>query len=57
MKVGLGKLQLTPEQFWAMSPGELRAMAHGRFGKPERPINRAWLNDMMEKDRKRNGGH
>jgi uncharacterized phage protein (TIGR02216 family) len=55
MEVGLGKLGLTPDQFWAMSPIELRTMAHGRFGKPQQPLTRDWLNAMIEKDRKQNG--
>jgi len=55
MEVGLGRLGLPPEQFWAISPQELRTMAHGRFGKADRPLSKSWLDSMMEKDRNRNG--
>jgi uncharacterized phage protein (TIGR02216 family) len=35
MEIGMGKLGLSPAEFWKMTPLEYRAKLRGRFGKPE----------------------
>ncbi len=34
MRLGLGKLRLSSDNFWAMTPRELDIAASGRFGLP-----------------------
>jgi uncharacterized phage protein (TIGR02216 family) len=48
MAVGLGRLRLSPEAFWAMTPKELAA-AMGAFAprSPARPPSRADLAALM----------
>lgn len=41
MRLGLGRLQLSPEAFWALTPAELMLMAGLDGG--ERPMRRADL--------------
>ncbi|WP_334312311.1 rcc01693 family protein [Cognatishimia sp. SS12] len=45
MRVGLGGLRLTPDQFWALTPAELALM----LGEPEggQAMDRAALNDLI----------
>jgi uncharacterized phage protein (TIGR02216 family) len=44
MSLGLGRLRLSPEAFWSMSPRELFAAAGVRL---HGPMARAALNDLM----------
>ena len=46
MRLGLGHLKLTPDQFWALTPAELALMA-GLDG--QQVMNRAGLSAMMAK--------
>jgi len=46
MRLGLGQLRLTPDQFWALTPAELSLMA-GLDG--QGVMNRAGLSALMAK--------
>jgi len=46
MRLGLGQLRLTPDQFWALTPAELALMA-GLDG--QQVMNRAGLSELMKK--------
>ncbi|NEY89293.1 rcc01693 family protein [Tabrizicola oligotrophica] len=44
MRAGLGQLRLTPEQFWRLSPVELRIMLGAEAAAP--PLTRARLDEL-----------
>ena len=44
MRAGLGQLRLTPDQFWRLSPMELRIMLGAEAGNP--PLTRARLDEL-----------
>lgn len=52
MRLGLGRLGLTPETFWAMSPAELMAAAEGRglLTVAERPALEALMAAFPDED-------
>lgn len=45
--LGLGRLRLTPETFWAMTPLELECAAMGAFGAADAPLGRDDLDRLM----------
>lgn len=45
MMVGLGRLRLSPDNFWAMTPRELRAAL--QVGQPAIPMDRTVLAALM----------
>jgi len=47
MAFGLGRLRLSPGDFWAMTPRELMAAAEGVFGPRASPLSRASLDALM----------
>ncbi|MBX3575850.1 MAG: phage tail assembly chaperone [Rhizobiaceae bacterium] len=47
MRVGLGVLKLSPDQFWAMTPREFAAAA-GAFAQGAGPPGRSDLERMMQ---------
>lgn len=48
MRLGLGRLRLAPNQFWQMTPRELKAAFDGAFGCHEnQQIDRKTLKDLM----------
>ena len=47
MAFGLGVLRLSPEQFWAMTPRELKAARDGVYGPAALPISRGALVTLM----------
>jgi uncharacterized phage protein (TIGR02216 family) len=46
---GLGVLRLPPAQFWAMTPRELALAVRAVRGTIPEPIDRAALNELMQK--------
>ncbi len=44
MRAGLGQLRLTPDQFWRLSPMELRMMLGAEGASP--PLSRARLDEL-----------
>ncbi len=44
MRAGLGQLRLTPDQFWRLSPKELRMMLGAEGASP--PLSRARLDEL-----------
>jgi uncharacterized phage protein (TIGR02216 family) len=46
--LGLGRLRLSPRDFWALSLGEWRALVEGHFGPAAPAMNRAGLNALMK---------
>lgn len=54
MRLGLGRLALPPETFWAMSPAELTAAAEGRgvVAVVERPALEALMAAFPDEDRR-----
>lgn len=44
MRAGLGQLRLTPDQFWRLSPMELRMMLGTKWASP--PLSRARLDEL-----------
>lgn len=44
MRAGLGQLRLTPDQFWRLSPMELRIMLGAEAGIP--PLTRTRLDEL-----------
>ena len=44
MRAGLGQLRLTPDQFWRLSPMELRMMLGAEGASP--PLSRARLEEL-----------
>lgn len=49
MELGLGRLELKPDEFWKMTPAELKAKAYGRLGRPNEPMTNRRLKEMMER--------
>lgn len=49
MQMGLGRLHLSPDQFWSMSPHELSAAIKGLLGPvgSTPPMNRADLDQLL----------
>lgn len=47
MAFGLGRLRLSPADFWAMTPRELAAAADGVFGTRAEPLGRSGLKALM----------
>ena len=47
MRVGLGRLRLAPETFWAMSPREFAAAVEGALGTAAAPMTAGRLRDLM----------
>lgn len=56
MEVGLGILQIPPDQFWRMTVREFWAVYRGRVGrkKPEKPLTMA---DVREMEKRYLNGH
>ncbi|MCV6586320.1 MAG: phage tail assembly chaperone [Marinibacterium sp.] len=46
MRLGLHELRLTPAQFWALSPAELRVML-GQGGPAQGPLSRNGLDALL----------
>lgn len=49
MQLGLGVLRLPPDQFWRMTPRELAAAIAGRRGGATPPLDRAALDELMQR--------
>jgi uncharacterized phage protein (TIGR02216 family) len=47
--IGLGVLQLGPDQFWRMTPRELAHAIEARSGRSGAPLSRAILAGMMKR--------
>ncbi|MEP0320601.1 rcc01693 family protein [Bauldia litoralis] len=47
MAVGFGRLRLSSQAFWAMTPRELAAAVEGAFGVADAPPDRAMLERLM----------
>jgi uncharacterized phage protein (TIGR02216 family) len=47
MRVGLGRLRLAPDAFWAMSPAEFSAASGAASGAAAAPLGRAGLAALM----------
>lgn len=47
MAFGLGRMRLSPRDFWAMTPRELAAAAEGVFGLRAEPLARGGLEALM----------
>ena len=46
LRVGLGPLRLSPRDFWALTPQELRLML-GEAGEGQGPLRRADLDELL----------
>lgn len=57
MRLVFGAMRLSPAEFWRLTPRELAAMAKALGGAMPAPMDRAALDEMMERfpDRRRNG--
>lgn len=55
MALGLGRLRLSPESFWSMTPRELRAALPAETGAA--PMDRAALDALMARHPDRAGEH
>lgn len=57
--LGLGRLRLAPDVFWAMTPFEFDCAAQGALGARPAPMDRAGLARLMalHPDREKGGGH
>jgi uncharacterized phage protein (TIGR02216 family) len=49
MAFGLGRLRLSPDAFWAMTPRELAAAVEGAVGVVAAPMDRASLDNLMHR--------
>jgi uncharacterized phage protein (TIGR02216 family) len=49
MAVGFGRLGLSSEEFWRMTPRELAAALEGIFGKGGVPLDRTALGRLIER--------
>lgn len=48
MRIGMGQLRMAPDQFWACTPKEFKAVLEGATGKSsEQTISRSILNDLI----------
>jgi Phage tail assembly chaperone protein, TAC len=53
MKLGLGFMGIRPQDFWNYSLREWQATVEGfienKYGKPQRPMNKSRLQELMER--------
>lgn len=51
MGLGLGLLGFSPAHFWSLTPKELEAAIHARFGRSPTPtpLGRSHLNELMHR--------
>lgn len=45
----MGIMEISPSEFWAMTPNDFWAIYEARYGKLHKPLTREELNEMMAK--------